>query len=258
VEERTNADRRAVLAADLGERLARTAEVARAALPREGQVDLPGGGSLHGASVAPLRTLRLSFFTGRRRFSGGGPYGLACGAFLPDRVSQVAAVSSWGSIDEVEAAYATLTPDERELVSAIRADPERATQLLWDAGRWYAETPLRFLESAPEADERALRDPVIRANLADSNLEGARQEQAGLIGALPTRCRGASGSPTSASRSTSGSVSATLVERRSTLQRSRGVSHLAPCTQMRMPEHWLLISRWPDILEQVSAEHGAR
>jgi pimeloyl-ACP methyl ester carboxylesterase len=38
-------------------------------------------------------------------FSGGGPYALACGALLPDRVSRVAMVSSWGPIDELEAAY---------------------------------------------------------------------------------------------------------------------------------------------------------
>jgi pimeloyl-ACP methyl ester carboxylesterase len=115
-------------------------------------------------------------------FSGGGPFALACGALLPERVSRVALVSSWGPLDELEAAYASLTTTERELVSAIRADPAGATSLLWESGAWYAETPPRFLETPHEAaDEPILRDPTVRANFAASNLEGARQGQAGLV-----------------------------------------------------------------------------
>ena len=115
-------------------------------------------------------------------FSGGGPFALACGAFLPERVSRVAMVSSWGPLDELEAAFASLTPAERELVSTIRADPARATALLWESGAWYAESPLRFLETRHEAaDELILRDSTVRSNFGASNLEGARQGQAGLV-----------------------------------------------------------------------------
>ena len=115
-------------------------------------------------------------------FSGGGPFALACGAFLPERVSRVAMVSSWGPLDELEAAFASLTPAERELVSTIRADPAGATALLWESGAWYAESPLRFLETRHEAaDEPILGDSTVRSNFGASNLEGARQGQAGLV-----------------------------------------------------------------------------
>jgi hypothetical protein len=108
---------------------------------------------------------------------------LACGALLPDRVSRVGVVSSWGPIDELQAAYASLTAAERHLVSAIRADPAAATERLWESGQWFADNPLRFLEAAPEAaDAPVLRDPQVRSTLAASNLEGARQGQTGLVG----------------------------------------------------------------------------
>jgi pimeloyl-ACP methyl ester carboxylesterase len=116
-------------------------------------------------------------------FSGGGPFALACGAFLGDRVTSVAAVSSWGPVDELEAAYESLTEGEREVLSAIRADPDDATRLLWGHGQWYAENPVRFLNSEREpADQAIFRDEAFRSSFADANVEGARQGQAGLIG----------------------------------------------------------------------------
>jgi pimeloyl-ACP methyl ester carboxylesterase len=187
-------------------------------------------------------------------FSGGGPYALACGALLSERVSRVAAVSSWGPIDEVEAAYASLTPDERELVSAIRADPEGATRRLWDAGQWYVDTPLRFLGTAPEpADEPVLRDAAVRANLVDSNLEGARQGQAGLIGdwvadALPWGFRLADiGVP----------VDLWIGERdpgRASLDAHEIAGRIPSCTVHADAGagHWLVISHWPRILERLA------
>ncbi len=121
-------------------------------------------------------------------FSGGGPFALACGAFLPERVSRVAMVSSWGPLDELEVAYANLTPTERELVAAIRADPAGATALLWESGAWYAERPLRFLETPHEAaDEPILRESTIRANFSASNLEVRGRVRLGLFG-LGCRC----------------------------------------------------------------------
>jgi pimeloyl-ACP methyl ester carboxylesterase len=130
---------------------------------------------------------RLADDRGFRRFpvvgfSGGVPFALACGAVLNDRVSRIAAVSGQGPIDELTDAYAALSSAEREMVSEIRRDPAAATELLWEHGQWYPETPLRMLDRPPDAgDESVLNDPVIRANLVASNLEGARQGQAGLI-----------------------------------------------------------------------------
>ena len=185
-------------------------------------------------------------------FSGGGPLALACGALLADRVSRVAAVSSWGPIDEIEAAYASLTAEERRVLGAIRADPDGAAERLWRDGQWYADAPLSLLEAEPEAaDEAVLTDPVVRSNLSASNLEGARQGQAGLIGdwvadALPwgfeladitvpvdlwTGCRDPGRAP----------LDAAEIGRR-----------IRSCTLHPEPNagHWPAISHWCEILER--------
>jgi pimeloyl-ACP methyl ester carboxylesterase len=185
-------------------------------------------------------------------FSGGGPFALACGALLSDRVSRVAAVSSWGPVDELAAAYASLTTDELELLSAVRADPAAATERLWEHGQWYVETPLRFLETPPEpADEAILSDPELRSNMTASNLEGARQGQAGLVGdwvadALPWGFRLAEiGVP----------VDLWIGKRdpgRAPLDAAEIAERIPSCTMHADPDagHWLLISHWPEILER--------
>ena len=183
-------------------------------------------------------------------FSGGGPYALACGARLPDRVSRVAAVSSWGPIDEIEAAYASLTSDERDLMSTVRSDPGGATERLWEFGQWFADNPLRFLETASE-DEPVVRDADARANFMAANLEGARQGQAGLVSdwvadALPWGFRLAD---------ISVPVDVWIGEQdpgRAPLDAYEIARHIPSCTVHADPDagHWLLISHWRDILEQ--------
>jgi pimeloyl-ACP methyl ester carboxylesterase len=281
-------------------------------VPREGQVDLPGGGVvawcewgdpagdpvvfLHGtpgsrlffpdpglrsaASVRvvtlvrpgygrstplPVPTLsgvaeivaRLADHRGLERFpvvgfSGGGPYALACGALLPDRVSRIALVSASGPIDELAAAHASLTESERELMTAIRADPAGATERLWEHGQWFAETPLRFLETPLDAaDEPVFSDPTVRSNFSESNLEGARQGQAGLVSdwvaeAFPWGFRLAEiGVP----------VDIWIGERdpgRAPLDAPEIARRIPACAVHADPDagHWLLISHWRDILEQ--------
>jgi len=183
-------------------------------------------------------------------FSGGGPYALACGARLPDRVSRVAAVSSWGPIDEIELAYASLTADERDLMSAVRSDPGGATERLWEFGQWFADNPLRFLETASE-DEPVVRDADARANFMAANLEGARQGQAGLVSdwvadALPWGFRLAD---------ISVPVDVWIGEQdpgRAPLDAYEIARRIPSCTVHADPDagHWLLISHWRDILEQ--------
>jgi pimeloyl-ACP methyl ester carboxylesterase len=278
--------------------------------PREGEVDLPGGGSvafrewgdpegrpvvfLHGTpgsrlffpdpalrfapgvrvltfdrpgygrstppdvpSLAAVAEIvgRLADHLGLDRFpvvgfSGGGPATLACGALLPDRVSRVSLVSSSGPIDELEAAYASLTDDERELVSVIRADPAAATTLLWESAQWFSETPLRFLETAREAgDEAVFSDTLVRSNFAASNVEGARQGQAGLVAdwvadALPWGFRLAE---------ISVPVDLWIGQRdpgRAPLDAPEIARRIPSCAVHAAADagHWLLISRWPDIL----------
>ena len=185
-------------------------------------------------------------------FSGGGPFALACGALLTDRVSRIAAVSSWGPVDELEAARASLTAEERELLAAIRADPAGATERLWEHGQWYTENPLRFLETDPDpADESIFRDAAFRSNFADSNREGARQGQAGLIcdwiaDALPWGFRLAEiGVPVDL-------WVGELDPGRVPLDAPEIARRIPSCTvhSDSAAGHWLLIPRWPDILER--------
>jgi pimeloyl-ACP methyl ester carboxylesterase len=184
-------------------------------------------------------------------FSGGGPFALACGALLTDRVSRVAAVSSWGPVDELEAAHASLTAEERDLLNAIRADPAGATERLWLHGQWYAETPLRFLQADPEPGDAALNDPDVRSSLAESNAEGARQGQAGLVGdwiadALPWGFRLAEiGVPVDL-------WIGELDPGRAPLDAPEIARRIPSCTVHTDPDggHWLLITRWADILER--------
>jgi pimeloyl-ACP methyl ester carboxylesterase len=184
-------------------------------------------------------------------FSGGGPFALACGALLPDRVTRVAVVSSSGPVDELEEAYESLTAEEREVLSAIRADPAGATALLWETGQWFAENPLRFLENEPEAaDAPILLDQGFRSAFTASNREAARQGQAGLIGdwvaeALPWGFQLAD---------IEVPVDLWIGERdpgRAPLD-AGGIARRIPSCSIHADAdtgHWLLIPRWAEIVE---------
>lgn len=160
--------------------------------PRLVTVDRPGYGRSTPLAVPTLPAFadivrRIAEDAGWTRFpvvgfSGGGPFALACGALLGDLVTSVAVVSSWGPVDELDAARASLTDEERDALAATRADPAGATQLLWEHGQWYADDPVRFLGREREpADEAIFRDESFRAVFAESNVEGARQGQAGMV-----------------------------------------------------------------------------
>ena len=230
-------------------------------------VDRPGYGRSTPLEVPTLRGIteivgRIAEEEGWERFpvigsSGGGPFALACGALLSDRVTCVAAVSSGGPVDEIDAAYTSLTAEEREALSVIRADPAGATELVWEHGQWYADNPLRFLETEREpADEAIFRDEAFRSNLAEANVEGALQGQAGLIcdwvaDALPWGFRLAD---------ISVPVDLWVGERdsgRAPLDAAEIARRIPSCTVHAYADegHWLLIPLWPQIVER-SLAHG--
>ena len=67
----------------------------------------------------------------------------------------------------------SLTEAERDLVAEIRSDPAGAVDRLWELGGWYAETPLRMLDTPAEGpDGLALDDPATRANFVTSDTRG--------------------------------------------------------------------------------------
>jgi pimeloyl-ACP methyl ester carboxylesterase len=96
-----------------------------------------------------------------------------------------------------------------------------------------------------------LNDPDVRSSLAESNVEGARQGQAGLVGdwvadALPWGFELAEiGAP----------VDLWIGERdpgRAPLDARQIGRRIPSCTVHTTPDagHWLLITRWADILER--------
>ena len=236
--------------------------------PRLVTVDRPGYGRSTPLAVPTLAAFaeivrRIADEAGWKRFpvigfSGGGPYAFACGAFLGDLVMSVAVVSSWGPVDELEAAHASLTDEEREALAAVRADPAGATELLWEHGQWYADDPLRFLRREREpADEAVFLDEAFRANFAESNVEGARQGQAGLVAdwvadALPWGFRLAD-------------IDVPVTLWVGALDPGRAPRD-APEIARRIPSctvhacedegHFVLIPRWLEIVERASAGQG--
>ena len=185
-------------------------------------------------------------------FSGGGPFAFACGARLAHRVRRVAAVSSGGPVDELEDYRASLTGDERAFLAAGRADPAGATKLVWDLAQWYADNPLRFLESEREpADKPVFDDSEFLANFSEANVEGARQGQAGMVFDWV-----AEGLPWGFELADIGvPVDLWVGERdpgRASLDAPEIARRIPSCDVHADPDegHWLLISRWPDILER--------
>jgi pimeloyl-ACP methyl ester carboxylesterase len=188
-------------------------------------------------------------------FSGGGPGALACGAHLQTRVSRVALVSSWGPVDEIHAAFDSLTAEEREILVAIRSDPAGAVQRLWAHGQWYADTPTRFLDGEIDpADQPVLGEAIVRANLAASNVEGARQAQAGLIAdwvadALPWGFRLADvGVPVDIWVGERDPGRAPLDAAAIRQRLPRAAVHADPTAG-----HWLVVSHWAQIVSRAMA-----
>ena len=106
-------------------------------------------------------------------FSGGGPYALACGARYPHRLTGVVAAGLTGPDRELH----TVHGRERLQAWALRAVPYFGRRYVARAAAWYAEDPLRNHRRLLEQGQDTWLQPG-----AESNLEGARQGSAGLVG----------------------------------------------------------------------------
>ncbi len=114
-------------------------------------------------------------------WSGGGPYALACGWSLPDRVERIGLIS----------AAAPLTPGadymlRRHRVASRAADnaPWMIRLAMWQWSRGQRADPERHLDKAIEgmieADRQVLEDPRLRQVLIDNADELYRQGGRGL------------------------------------------------------------------------------
>lgn len=128
----------------------------------------------------PSDVRQLADALGVQRFpvaahSSGGPYALACALAMPQRVSEVALVSSVVPLDEVPTAAAAPDPDDRRLAELARQDPDRAAATVAAAAAWLTTQPERFLTlPRPEPDATLLLDPAIRAMFLAAIREAVR------------------------------------------------------------------------------------
>ena len=134
--------------------------------------------------------VRVAYHLGVERFyalggSGGGPYALALGALVPERVRRVAVVSGVGMLDRPDALEGMVEGQAAEIKMAMDSPEELATAL--GAGtRALREDPegslAAFAAGLPEVDRQWLeQSPDARALFIEAFQEAVRQGAKGLI-----------------------------------------------------------------------------
>jgi pimeloyl-ACP methyl ester carboxylesterase len=115
-------------------------------------------------------------------FSGGGPYVLALGVLVPERLRGLAVVSGVGMLDRPGALEGMSEADLEDTRMAREAPDELATARS-EAARAIYEDPEGILaelaEELPEVDRQALERPEVRAFLIETFREAVRQGATG-------------------------------------------------------------------------------
>lgn len=116
-------------------------------------------------------------------WSGGGPYALACGRRLGDRVESIALVSAPAPLAGTsEAGY--LRRFDRNAVRAADRAPWVIRLALWHWGRAQRRDAERFFEESLEdmcaADQEALSEPALRSRMIANSVELYRQGGRGM------------------------------------------------------------------------------
>ncbi len=116
-------------------------------------------------------------------WSQGGPYALACAAWLGDRVSRVGLISnSHVPLDQVPEAYDALAPEEKDEVVKARQAPERLmTQWLQDGRHEFFLNPDNVLHALARSDAWLAEDDVRRSMLASHIREAFRTGPEGML-----------------------------------------------------------------------------
>jgi pimeloyl-ACP methyl ester carboxylesterase len=110
--------------------------------------------------------------------SGGGPYALACAAFIPERLNGVALISAVGPVSRGDSLHGMVMADRLLLGLAVRC-PAVARRVVGALTRWIRRHPEFYLRGMlagiPAADQEVLTDPAYRALLLDSTVQALRQ-----------------------------------------------------------------------------------
>ena len=110
--------------------------------------------------------------------SGGGPYAAVCAYRLAPRLVACGVVCGLAPLDAPETLAALRLPERLALLSAQRAPFEAVSRLL----RRHPHGALALLASvAPAPDRTALRDPTLRAALAEALREAVRGGSRGTV-----------------------------------------------------------------------------
>jgi pimeloyl-ACP methyl ester carboxylesterase len=116
-------------------------------------------------------------------WSGGGPYALACGYALPDRVATVGLVSSPAPLTGTDEKGYLRRFDKSAVRAADRA-PWLVRLALWHWGRGQRRDATRFFEKSfaemCEADQEILSEPELRGRMIANSAELYRQGGRGM------------------------------------------------------------------------------
>jgi pimeloyl-ACP methyl ester carboxylesterase len=116
--------------------------------------------------------------------SGGGPYAMAVGVRMPERVSALGLVSTMGPDDDVPGGVVDSSPEARaQVIATIRRDPFAAVEAVAEREKWMVESPEAVADPAkwPAAEQWLFADPEIPPLLLLEHAEAARQ---GVVGSV--------------------------------------------------------------------------
>jgi pimeloyl-ACP methyl ester carboxylesterase len=118
-------------------------------------------------------------------WSSGGPYALAAAARIPELVSSIGVIAGDGPPGDVPGYWDEATPELRDLVAAVRADPAAARPRVAERLKWYDADPGSIIDrvaSDPSNPDGALLSlPAVAQALRAMFVEGARQGVAGYV-----------------------------------------------------------------------------
>ena len=117
-------------------------------------------------------------------WSGGGPYALALGLRVPDRITRIGLAAASGPIDPVPGLLdASLSPGARAAFELLRRDYAAGVAAIEERGAWFSGDGWKsmFARSWGAADDRVLADPATLEAMKHLTSEAARQGSAGYV-----------------------------------------------------------------------------
>ena len=109
--------------------------------------------------------------------SAGGPYALACGARLQDRVTRLGSIGGVAPAYHVPGMWEQMPEDRRAMLERAAEDPFAAIDDARERSSWLADDPDSVADASgwPEVDRWLAGDPALRAPLIGFIREAGRQ-----------------------------------------------------------------------------------